>query len=126
MIRNWLKRWAERNGYVKARTVIHEAQDGFPEITKGPSMDAVFFDPYEEIVHERQRQIDLGYTFAHDDAHSMADFATFVRLRIGATWRSDGGPTREQWVQIAALAVAAIESHDRRSPRGDLSGMNPR
>ena len=73
-------------------------------------------DPiYIEIAEERARQdVEWGGS-AHDDHHSPDDWALFIRQHLSQAvppiWRRDR--YRKKMVQVAALAVAAVESHDR-------------
>lgn len=63
----------------------------------------------DEIVTERARQDAKWGGPAHDDQHTMGDFMRFIQQRTGPF------PSRKDLIQIAALAVAAIESLDRRA-----------
>lgn len=70
----------------------------------------------QEVIAERARQVgQLGYTEQHDDEHGEEHVMKqahqrFERMAEGVT------PTeaRAELVKIAALAVAAIETMDRR------------
>lgn len=77
---------------------------------------------YADIANERWRQKDKGYTPDHDDNHSTTDFLAFIEQRIPRVGSArfldmDDGKNhdreRQVLVQIAALAVAAIERLDR-------------
>jgi hypothetical protein len=65
-------------------------------------------DIYGEITAERVRQDAKWGGPAHDDQHAEADFAGFI-LDRAKEW-----PSRKGFIQMAALAVAAVESMDRR------------
>lgn len=74
------------------------------------------------VAAERRRQDARWGGAAHDDAQPMEAFAGLIRdyagwarvaLRAGAH-----GEARERFVQVAALAVAAVESLDRRHSVG--------
>lgn len=73
-----------------------------------------------EVAAERERQITKGYTPEHDDAHhgvvagTNSDLIRFMRKRLDLTLHSDG-LIRRKLVEVAALAVAAIEGLDRKS-----------
>lgn len=77
-------------------------------------------DIAREIFDERARQIAKGYTPEHDDEHRVYDFARFINMR---TWniQKNGHEPRPLLIQIAALAVAAVESLDR-APRVHQEG----
>lgn len=64
----------------------------------------------DEIPAERARQDAKWGGAAHDDQHNTGEFVQFIwqRLHGNAT-------TRKDLIQIAALAVAAVESMDRRA-----------
>jgi len=63
----------------------------------------------DEVRAERDRQDAKWGGPAHDDEHSMGDFMRFIQQRAGPC------PSRKALIQIAALAVAATESFDRRA-----------
>ena len=73
----------------------------------------------EEVVTERARQDAKWGGPAHDDQHTPAEFAGFIRDRLGYS------PTRKDFVQIAALAVAAVESMDRRAALPQSASNEP-
>jgi hypothetical protein len=66
-------------------------------------------DVLEQVVVERERQISKGYTMAHDDDHTLSDFRYLIQIRL-----TNNYPSREEFLQIAALSVAAIELIDRK------------
>lgn len=70
-----------------------------------------------DIQAERQRQIEsLGYTAEHDDQHSPVEFASMIANYLEEIDAELGGRDagRLNFVKIGALAMAAIESIDRR------------
>lgn len=68
-----------------------------------------------EVVAERERQVAKGFTPKHDDEHVPADMAMFIRERLlRADLTPEPANVREQFVQVAALAVATVEALDRR------------
>ncbi len=71
---------------------------------------------YEEIRAERARQDGLWGGTRHDDLHTEDDWAHFIAKRNDEIlMRSHSSSrTRELFLHIAALAVAAIETMDRR------------
>jgi hypothetical protein len=78
-------------------------------------------DIYDEIQNERQRQDKKWGGAKHDDEHAYRDFVEFIKRHANkATYNPNDLdyvdlPTfRKQMIRVAALAVAAIESHDRR------------
>lgn len=74
---------------------------------------------YTEIFDERVRQDSKWGGPDHDDQHSVSDFVTFI---IQHAKRAESENSRRQLVRVAALAVAAIESMDRKSLRVDEHG----
>lgn len=75
---------------------------------------------YEDAERERDRQRAKGYDAAHDDAHTLTDFARFIndrglaiRVHEGVTQVDGLDKQRRRFVEIMALAVAAIEKIDR-------------
>ena len=52
----------------------------------------------------------------HDDEHTIFDFKSFINKQLlSVGYPSDNHVSRKALVNVAALAVAAIESIDRRS-----------
>jgi hypothetical protein len=74
-------------------------------------MDAIL----DEIVDERRRQRDKGYDAAHDDAHTLNELWALVSTQMWAA-RADNDliAQRKAFIRAAAVAVAAVESIDRR------------
>lgn len=65
----------------------------------------------DEVLAERRRQDEQWGGRHHDDDHIWADWWTFIqrqRRLMGVR-----GSARERFIKIAALAIAAVESHDR-------------
>lgn len=72
----------------------------------------------DEVVAERQRQDEKWGGAEHDDSHDttvfvqlIEDYAGWARVMAGM---QNGIKARRRLVQVAALAVAAVESIDRR------------
>jgi hypothetical protein len=66
------------------------------------------------IVEERERQDAKWGGPDHDDNHSPAEWGSFIREKlVQASKTTSADEYRRRMVQVAALAVAAIESHDR-------------
>lgn len=69
---------------------------------------------YKEIDAERDRQDVKWGGPDHDDEHDISDWMGYIhRYTRTGTEKSHDKTTRERLIIIAALAVAAIESHDR-------------
>jgi hypothetical protein len=72
---------------------------------------------YEQIGLERMRQDEEWGGDAHDDAHRVGDWLEFIRKQCNLI--GDGlepaENARERFVKIGALAVAAIQSIDRKA-----------
>lgn len=70
-------------------------------------------DIWAEIQEERERQSKNWGGAQHDDQHTPNDWIAFIAYHAGrGSYRAN---FRTQMVKVAALAVAAIESWDRRS-----------
>lgn len=71
---------------------------------------------WDEVVAERERQDVKWGGPRHDDGHAVIDWADFISQRTAdiALCRTN---ERRAFVEIAALAVAAIESMDRTHAR---------
>ena len=72
---------------------------------------------YEEISKERRRQDRTWGGNRHDDDHEPHEWAGFINhqslMGLKAIGSSDPDEYRRRMVNVAALAVAAIEAHDR-------------
>lgn len=68
---------------------------------------------FEEIKAERVAQDAQWGGPEHDDEHDVTDFLEFIEAQIQKS-RSDTSCIRDRLVKIAAIAVAACESFDRR------------
>lgn len=68
---------------------------------------------FADILLERGRQDEQWGGPQHDDTHNEDDWAGFIEYQVRKVNMSDG-PERERFVKIAALAVAAIQSLDRK------------
>ena len=77
---------------------------------------------FSEINVERQMQDALWGGPQNDDQHSARDWVAILCRHVGLSMDDGQIPVdsvrfRRQMVRVAALAVAAIESIDRRYPR---------
>lgn len=74
-----------------------------------------------DVILERDRQDQKWGGPRHDDRHSVMDFVRYIRNYAGwAEQMADGNSllkARRRLVQVAALAVAAVEMIDRRLSR---------
>jgi hypothetical protein len=70
----------------------------------------------DEILVERKRQDEKHGGPEHDDLHDFSDFDGFIYTRATPVGRSDLNKTyRQAMIEIAALAIAAVESYDRKT-----------
>lgn len=69
-------------------------------------------DIYQEIKAERKRQIEAGYTRAHDDRTNSPLFWSAI-INHYNEYKDQGSVYRRNLIKIGAVVVAAIESHDR-------------
>ena len=77
---------------------------------------------FKEIMGERERQDHQWGGPPHDDRHSPCDWAAYIDKQLSAAeneWleKRNLGLFSERMRKIAALAVAAIQSIDRKSDR---------
>jgi hypothetical protein len=70
---------------------------------------------YAEIDQERAAQDAEWGGAEHDDSHGAVDWAAFIRKHLSKAFQLplERATFRRQMVRIAALAVAAVEWHDR-------------
>lgn len=74
-----------------------------------------------DVVIERDRQDHEHGGADHDDEHGITDWADYISRHLWKGVRAATlGLVRRQLVRIAALAVAAIQAHDRRVARGEV------
>lgn len=80
------------------------------------------FSIFEDVEMERERQDKLWGGPTNDDQHNRRDWLDFILHQVNqaetAATEDDGGRYRKQLMQIAALAVAGIESYDRKQMEG--------
>lgn len=80
-----------------------------------------------EILDERRNQVQRhGWTVDHDDLRGPSDFAWLIARRAVDMCHPDALyaiDSRRFFVEIAAIATAAIEAHDRRERRGADDGQ---
>lgn len=68
----------------------------------------------QEIANERARQDQKWGGPEHDDDHNTFDFIVFIQAYlIKAEFSTSTEEGRRRLIQVAALAVAAVESIDR-------------
>ncbi|HEY9377233.1 MAG TPA: hypothetical protein VIQ02_09090 [Jiangellaceae bacterium] len=74
-----------------------------------------------EVLDERRNQTDRhGWTPGHDDARPVTDFAWLIARRAVEMCHPDAFhavDARRLFVEIAAIATAALETYDRRTER---------
>ena len=68
----------------------------------------------QEIRDERERQDQQWGGRTHDDNHSYADWIDYMEHQASLLDLRIGGNARERFIKIAALALAAVESIDRK------------
>lgn len=71
-------------------------------------------DIMQEVLQERASQDAKWGGSSHDDEHTPEDWADFIDERLYRLVTGSKEDARKALVQIAALAVAAIESMDRK------------
>jgi hypothetical protein len=67
-----------------------------------------------EIVGERLEQEGKGYDARHDEDHSMGEWVALLTWRLGKAFEAyeQNGPVKRRLVQVAAVALAALEVRD--------------
>ena len=81
--------------------------------TQTQSLLDVIKEVTDEIIEERERQDKKWGGVEHDDQHSTDDFFNFIGQRV--IYNMTPEEARKSLVEIAALAVAAVQSMDRSS-----------
>jgi hypothetical protein len=76
---------------------------------------------FRDVSVERNRQDDQWGGPSHDDKHSVWDWARFITKPLNRLILSMACP-RDCLVKIAALAIAGIESIDRKAAEGKGGG----
>lgn len=72
---------------------------------------------YDSIQQERRAQDAQWGGPSHDDTHMTGDWFTYILYQVDrARYPKDIDEVRERLVKIGALAVAAIDSIDRKNP----------
>ena len=73
-----------------------------------------------DVFLERARQDAQWGGPAHDDTHTMGDWLNLIYKQVGMTQTSterDEAELRGRMVKIAALALAALASYERKTPK---------
>ncbi len=74
----------------------------------------------DQVDAERHQQDEKWGGARHDDDHQRADWVSFIKDHLDRATKAaphDMDEYRQQLLEIAALAVAGIESHDRKQRR---------
>lgn len=79
------------------------------------------FEALLSVTAERSQQEQKGWTPEHDDEHGVQHLLieAYERLAIAGFDAGIGNETRESLVVVAALLIAAIETHDRKPTGAD-------
>ena len=74
---------------------------------------------YHELRNERHYQVIVkGYDADFDDMNTERDWMDFItEYNSGISSRTKDKPFRKRMLKVAALAIAAIESHDRQAEK---------
>jgi hypothetical protein len=71
----------------------------------------------QDLVTERLHQLDQ-WSYEHDDAHSMEDWAYFINERTEAlSLGLSSKKARKTLIEIGALSLAALEAMNRKEAR---------
>lgn len=74
----------------------------------------------EDLLRERTRQLEKGWSLEHDDEHTGHDWSWIIGQRVvqlldpAMTCTDD----RQLFIEIGAIALAAVQAEDRRHPEG--------
>ena len=103
---------------------IRENKDIVREAVKNKNRD-IDVDKLLLVAEERKRQDEKWGGAAHDDQHDTATFVQLIEDYAGWARTMAGmgshNKARNRLVQVAALAVAAVETIDRASRDGELA-----
>lgn len=80
------------------------------------------FEAVLSVVGERSAQEDRGWTPEHDDTHGVQHLLieAYERLAVVGYDAGSGSESRDSLIVVAALLVAAIETHDRKSNNSEM------
>ena len=70
---------------------------------------------FAEIVEERHKQDAQWGGPDHDDSHDDVDWIRYIEYQLSSISAYPDPITRERYLKVAALAVAAISSLDRKA-----------
>lgn len=72
-------------------------------------------DAYEDVRKERARQDRIHGGMRNDDLNTQFHWASFIvnKLGVAIQWPLDKNVFRRRMIQVAALAIAAVEALDR-------------
>lgn len=87
---------------------IKQSLENQPNVDRTISRNSIWF----EILRERLFQDEKWGGEFHDDQHTEQEWISFIK-KHSVRADLDGYDFREQMIKVAALAFAAIESHDR-------------
>lgn len=68
----------------------------------------------QQVTDERLLQDERWGGAEHDDSHRIEDFCTYIQKHNERAFTEVGQDQRYAFVRVAALAIAAVESFDRR------------
>lgn len=81
---------------------------------------------YDDVAAERERQDAKWGGPDHDDEHCPSEFVSFIYEKsnhaVDAVFDKSPTEVRRRLIQVAALAVAAVESLDRKRPKDSADG----
>lgn len=92
----------------------------WPDIHADPGRVEAVVSALNEVADERARQDAQWGGPAHDDGHGPSDWRGLLGEHVGRLVVVHGQASadyRERLVKIAAIAVAAVEAHDRAGGR---------
>lgn len=120
MMSNELSRmYAKHNPGVVVPSIDELAEWAASHIAGLENQVALLRTPLGEIAIERARQDDKWGGAAHDDQHTTADFVQLIQDYAGWSRVMDGmnspDKARRRLIQVAALALAGVESIDRKT-----------
>jgi len=98
-----------------SEATITVALVGYPSEFDGPRGDALAA-ALSEIATERLRQDRRWGGPEHDDSHTAHQWAALLTPRANGAHIYSGNPYRRALVELASLAVAALQAHDRATP----------
>lgn len=100
---------------------VQVVDDGELEIVGGISNDLGKIKAVADVLRERESQDQKWGGPEHDDTETEENWQKYITEYANAQGRAETYYFRTRMVKVAALAIAAIESHDRKEQADNAS-----